>query len=93
MQIEYNEAKRRRVLTERGLDMARADEVFAAFHLNRRDAAHSDDEHRTISVGALDDQVIIVVWTERPDARRIITMWKANDKERQAYHRQRERFG
>lgn len=90
MKIVFDSQKRDSVLAERSLNFADAASLFAGFHLTRFDAQHSDLEDRYISVGLIDDDVVIVVWTKREDTRRIITMWKANDKERQAYHRRRE---
>lgn len=94
MEIEFDEAKRARILEERGLDMARAGELFAGFHLTRRDEKHSTDaEERFNSVGTLGDEIVLVTWTLRRRARRIVTMWKTNDKEKQAYQRARDRAG
>lgn len=94
MEIEFDEAKRSRILRERGFDMARAGEVFEGFHLTRRDDKHSTEgEERFNSVGVLDDEIVIITWTYRGDARRIVTMWKTNDKEKQAYQRARDRGG
>ncbi len=93
MEIEFDPAKRDQVLAERGLDMARSGEVFEGFYLTRRDDKHSTDEERFISVGLLDDDVVIVPWTLRGILRRIVTMWKANDRERQNYQAARERSG
>lgn len=88
--IVFDPDKRDLVFAERGLDFADARALFAGFHLTRFDASHSDLEDRYISVGQIGNDVVIVVWTQREDVQRIITMWKANDKERKAYHRRRE---
>ena len=93
MDVEYDEAKRHLVLRRRGLDIARAGEVFDGFHLTRRDPKHSADEERFHSIGSLGDEVVIVTWTPRGERRRIVTMWKANDKERLRYFNERERSG
>lgn len=85
MKVEYDEHKRIEIWRARELDLARAGEVFDQYHLTRWDEAHSEDEERFISVGLYDDRVVIVVWTLRGDTRRIITMWKANDKEQAGY--------
>lgn len=85
MEIEYDPFKRDQVLAERGLDLARCGETFDGFHLTRRDDKHSDEEDRYISVGKLDAGVVIIVWTPRNNLRRIVTMWKANDNERQKF--------
>lgn len=94
MRYSYDESKRARVLQDRGLDLADAAQVFEGFYLSRADPKHSRDEQRTITVGMMRDEVVVlVVWTPRPGERRIITMWKANDKERRHYHEQRRRHG
>ena len=89
MQVEYDEDKRLSVLDERGLDIADAGKLFDGFHLTRRDEKHSDEEERFTSIGLLNEVVALVIWTPRGDLRRIITMWKANDKEREIYQRQK----
>jgi uncharacterized DUF497 family protein len=38
-------------------------------------------ETRFISVGVLDERAVVVVWTPRGAARRIISMRKANERE------------
>lgn len=94
MEIEYNDAKRLLILEDRKLDIARSDEVFADFHLSRRDDKHSTpEEERFNALGMLDDDIVIVVWTPRGARRRIVTMWKANERERENYQRQRDRPG
>lgn len=92
MEIEYDPAKRDQVLAERGFDLARCGESFEDFHLTRRDDKHSEDEERFTSVGMLDDEAVIIVWTLRRNLRRIITMWKANDRERQKFIEARGRL-
>ena len=93
MEIEFDPAKRDAVLAIRGLDMARCSEAFDEFHLTRRDDRHSDLEQRFLSLALLDDAVVIIAWTPRGELRRIITMWKANDRERESYRLARERSG
>ncbi|MEO7247327.1 MAG: BrnT family toxin [Novosphingobium sp.] len=93
MEIDYDVAKRDQVLAERGLDLARAGEAFADFHLTRRDDKHSDVEDRFHSIGMIDLDIVIIPWTPRGNLRRIVTMWKANDRERQKYHEARNRPG
>ena len=73
--------------------MARCGEVFDAFYLTRQDDKHSDEELRYISVGKLDQYVVIVIWTPRTDLRRIVTMWKANDREKQNFEKAFRRPG
>ena len=93
MEIEFDPAKRDVVFAARELDMARCGEAFAAFHLTMPDERHSEQEQRFRSLALLDDTVVIIAWTPRGKLRRIVTMWKANDRERQSYRNSRERSG
>ncbi|HMW41954.1 MAG TPA: BrnT family toxin [Plasticicumulans sp.] len=88
MKIEFDPGKRDKTLAERGLDFARADEVFAGRHFTAEDAREDYSEPRYITVGKLDDRMVVMVWTPRGEARRIISLRKANDRE-QARHAHR----
>ncbi len=90
MRIEFDHAKRDHVLAERGIDIARAGELFDGFHLTRKDENHSLHEDRFHSIGMIDDDIIIVTWAPRNDLHRIVTMWKANDREREKYRQARD---
>jgi len=79
--VEFDPAKRDATLAGRGLDFARAAEVFVGQHLNRPDDRLDYSEPRIQTAGWLDGRIVIVVWTPRGDARRIISMRKANDRE------------
>ena len=85
MNLEFNKFKRDKTLNERGLDFARANEIFAGFHFTGHDNREIHDEHRFITVGYLDARLIVLVWTHRGEARRIISMRKANDREKAIY--------
>jgi hypothetical protein len=83
MQITFDPAKRDKILLERGLDFARAPEVFASRHFS--DAVEVNGEKRFFTMGLLDNRIVVVVWMWRSDSRRIISMRKANDREQQKY--------
>ncbi len=85
MRIVYDPAKRDAVLAARGLDMARAGEVFDGPTLSVEDDRRDYGETRFITIGRLDGRMVVMVWTERDGARRVISLRKANDRERQAY--------
>jgi len=85
MRIEFDGAKRDQTLRERGLDMARADEIFAGATLTVSDDRRNYGEDRFITIGFLDDRMVVAVWTARRDARRIISLRKANDREQALY--------
>lgn len=92
MRITYDENKRREVFAERGLDFNDAAALFEGFHLTRRDDRGYNEE-RFITVGELNGQVVLVVWTLRAESRRIITMWKLDHGESERYNRRLDESG
>ena len=85
MKLEFDQAKRKKTLQERGLDFARAVEVFDGIHFTGQDKRMYYEEDRFITEGWLDDSMIVMVWTPRGEVRRIISMRKANDREKTLY--------
>ena len=90
MNIEFDPVKRDKTLAERGLDFARAGEVFAGRHFTAEDAREDYSEVRLITVGTLEGRMVVIVWTQRGEVRRIISMRKANERE---YARYAKRLG
>ena len=85
MRIECDAVKRAATLEARGLDMARAGEVFAGATLTVEDDRRNYGEDRFITIGFLNGAMVVLVWTPRQDAYRIISMRKANERERRLY--------
>lgn len=85
MRIEFDAAKRAATLEARKLDMARASDVFAGATLTVEDDRRDYGEDRFITIGFLDGTMVVLVWTPRRDAYRIISMRKANERERRLY--------
>lgn len=81
MRITFDAVKRDKTLIERGLDFARAREIFGALTITMPDQRQEYGEARFITAGWLDERIVIVVWTPRGLARRIISMRKANERE------------
>lgn len=81
VEIEFDGDKRNKTLTERGLDFARAVEVFAGPTATAKDERNHYGEDRFITFGTLDERMVVVVWTPRGTARRIISMRNANERE------------
>ena len=90
MDIEYDHAKRDLTFDKRGLNMARAAEVFTGPHLPVPDIRFDYGEERFVTVGLLDERMVILAWTPRGAAFRIISMRKANEREEKRY---RHRLG
>ena len=65
--------------------MARSGEVFEGTSLTVQDERKDYGERRFLTIGFLDDDMVILVWTSRRNAQRIISMRKANGRERKLY--------
>ena len=65
--------------------MARAGEVFAGATPTIEDDRQDYGEDRFITIGFLDERMVILVWTHRNGACRIISMRKANEREQALY--------
>jgi uncharacterized DUF497 family protein len=87
MKIEFDQAKQEKTLAERDLDFARLDEVFSGVHFTAQDLRQDYTEDRFITMGDLDDRLVVLVWTPRDEVRRVISMRKANDREKAFYDR------
>ena len=85
MLIQFDPAKRGATLEARGLDMDRAGEVFAGATLTVEDDRRDYGEDRFITIGFLDGVMVVLVWTLREGAYRIISMRKANEREQTLY--------
>jgi uncharacterized protein len=82
VRITFDPDKRDRTLAERGLDFADTAEVFAGVTLDSPDSRKDYGETRIITAGYLRGRLVIVVWTPRGDARHVISMRKANEREK-----------
>ena len=61
MRIEFDETKRAETINVRGLDMARAADVFAGPTLTIEDDRPDYGEVRFITIGFLDDTMVVLV--------------------------------
>lgn len=88
MQITYDPDKRAKTLSERELDFEDAVHVFAGTTVDYVDDRRDYGEERWITFGRLNGRLVSVVWTPRGEGRHIISMRKANDRERKIYEGQ-----
>lgn len=65
--------------------MARAGEVLSGATLTVEDDRQDYGEERYITIGFLDEVMVVLVWTPRDGTHRIISMRKANERERALY--------
>lgn len=90
MEISFDPAKRAATLAHRGLDFADAPRLFAGLTYTRPDDRFAYPEPRFQTYGLLDERLVMVVWAETGDGRRIISMRKCNEREQ---HRFRQQLG
>jgi uncharacterized DUF497 family protein len=81
VRITSDPAKREWTLRKRELDFKDAREVFAEPTVTLQDVREDYGEDRFITYGYLRGRMVVVVWTPRGKARRIISMRKCNAKE------------
>ena len=93
MLITYDPQKRADTLKHRGLDFDDAPQVFGGPQLQIEDDRRDYGEVRWQTVGRLNDDVVMIVWTGRGEARHIISMRKCNERERKKYLERLDRSG
>jgi hypothetical protein len=87
MRITFDPAKRALTLRHRGLDFARAGGVFEGRTATIADDRFDYGETRFISAGHLDGRLVVMVWTQRGEARHIISMRYCHAKEEEIWLR------
>jgi len=78
MRFIWDEAKRRTNLGKHGLDLARADAVFAGPTFTFPDERFPYGERRFVTVGLLNGGVVVIAHTETDAEIRVISMRKAD---------------
>ncbi len=85
MEISFDPEKRDKTLRERGLDFLDAALVFDERTYDWVDERFDYGEIRNVSVGRLWGRMVVLIWTESGQGRRIISMRKANEREQTRY--------
>jgi uncharacterized DUF497 family protein len=85
MKITFDPAKRAITLAERRLDFLEAELVFDGPTHTVLDDRFDYGETRWVTYGLLRGRLVAVVWTERGEARHVISMRKCNDREKRTY--------
>lgn len=88
--FEWDEAKSRWNLNERGFDFGFAARVFEGDLLEYEDRRRHWGERRLVAIGKVEGEALLVVYTWRGANRRIISARRASRRERDAY---RQAFG
>jgi len=85
MEFTWDENKRRRNLEKHGIDFADAELIFSRPLLVKRDIRRDYQEERWAALGQLKKMVVFIAFTIRGDEVRIISLRRANKKERGIY--------
>jgi uncharacterized DUF497 family protein len=85
MEFEWDAEKRLSNIEKHGVDFRLAIKIFEGPTIDVVDDRYDYGEKRWISVGVLQDIVLVVVSTDRSGAKRIISAWKGGQREREAY--------
>jgi len=89
MKITFDPVKRAVTLAERGLDFEDAAELFRGDTLDSPDDRRDYGELRMLTVGHLRGRM--VVWTPRGNTRHVISMRKANAREKTRFAKRFEK--
>ncbi len=85
MRFTWDEAKRESNLVKHGVDLLQACQLFEGAPLFTYPSPRGD-EARFVSVGMLDGRIVAVVWLERTDDIRLISLRRARDGEKRKYY-------
>jgi uncharacterized protein len=85
MKFEWDEKKNQSNLTKHGLSFEDAALIFEGKTISFEDDRENYGENRFITLGELRGRVIVIVHTQRDVVRRIISMRKANEREKKIY--------
>lgn len=88
MEIEFDPAKDESNIRKHGISLARAAELDWNECRERRDDRADYGEARYVGLAPLDNRLYVVVYTERGDVTRVISLRKANQREYDDYVRQ-----
>ena len=85
--VTWDEAKRKLNIKNHGLDFAGCDAIWEHFTVTREDKREDYGEARLVCFGILDDEVVVMVYTERRKGPHVISLRKA-EKYEARYYRQ-----
>ena len=85
MEIEFDPAKTKLNIARHGVDIALAESFEIETALIEIDDRHDYGEIRYIAIGYLTERLHVMVFTIRDQTMRVISLRKANRKERERY--------
>jgi uncharacterized DUF497 family protein len=91
VELEWDEEKRESNLAKHGLDLTVSLELFADYFMERLDTRHDYGEDRWVALGIIRGVVVVLVYMERDDKLRPISLRKATAQERSIYEQARQK--
>lgn len=85
MPFEWDDEKNEANIQKHGIDFQDAEQVFQKPMLVRRDERKDYGEERWIGLGKMGNLTVVIVYARRSNHVRIISVRKANRKERKIY--------
>ncbi len=89
MQYEWDVRKNMANKIKHGIEFSKADDFHWNSALETIDDRADYGEERRIALGLINDRVHVLIYTRRADNIRIISLRKANTRERQVYEQSR----
>ncbi len=87
MAFIWDEDKRLKNLAKHGLDFIDAEHVFENPYLEKLDTRHNYGEDRWVTLGMIAPNIVVLIYTERGEDTRIISLRKATSQERRIYEK------
>lgn len=91
MELEWDEAKREGNLSKHGLDLLISQELFAGYFMEKLDTRRDYGEDRWAALGMIRGVVVVLVYTERGNTLRPVSLRKATPQERNIYEQARQK--
>ena len=88
IEFEWDEAKRDGNLTKHGVDFSQAEKFDFETSFTREDERDAYGEQRFVSIGMIKKRLHVMVWCYRGSTIRVISLRKANKRERTSYERE-----
>ena len=87
MRLEWDDKKRNKALAERGLDFADVAGVDWDTAFTVEDTRVDYAEARFVTMAPIDNRLCVFAWCRRGEALRVISLRKANERERNKYEK------
>jgi uncharacterized DUF497 family protein len=92
MKTEWDENKREDNFAKHRLDFSIAHEIFTDYFMERMDTRRDYGEDRWIVLGVIRGAIVVLVYTERDNRLRPISLRKATSVERSIYERAKKNY-